>query len=259
MKIINDILSFIPRSINHRKWLQTEASRLKAFHDIHREEDCFLIGNGPSLNKMDLKVLNDYYTIGLNKIFLLFERTGLNIDYHVCVNRLVIEQCTKDFLKMDTPSFISYKNRNESFEKSNRIFFVGDVHSGWKFFEDITTGISQGSTVTFTAMQIAFYMGFSRVFLIGVDHSFADKGTPHKAVTMKGDDVNHFDPDYFKGMKWHLPDLEGSERAYRLAKVHFEKHNRNIMDATVDGKLTVFPKISFEDALNIAKKKIKPS
>lgn len=258
MRIVNDILSFFPRIINHRKWLQTEASRLKAFHDIHRGEDCFLIGNGPSLNKMDLKVLNDYYTIGLNKIFLLFERTGLNINYHVCVNRFVIEQCTQDFLKMDFPSFISYKNRNALLEKSKNVFFLGDVHSAWKFFEDITTGISQGSTVTFTAMQIAFYMGFSRIFLIGVDHSFAHKGTPHKVETMQGEDTSHFDPDYFKGLKWQLPDLEGSERAYRMAKIHFENDNRRIMDATVDGKLTVFPKIRFEDALKTAKKKLKP-
>ena len=250
-------MSFIPRTINHRKWLQTEAPRLKSFLDIHKGEDCFLIGNGPSLNKMELKVLNDYNTIGLNKIFLLFERTGLNIDYHVCVNRFVIEQCTQDFLKMGCPSFISYKHRNKSLEGSSKVFFVGDIHSRWKFFEDITTGISQGSTVTYAAMQIAFYMGFSRLFLIGVDHNFAQKGAPHKVETMKGDDVSHFDPGYFKGLKWQLPDLEGSERAYRMAKEHFESDHRIIMDATVDGKLTIFPKIRFEEALNIARKKVK--
>ncbi len=255
IKIAKDILSFLPRTINHRKWLQTEAPRLNIFHDIHKGQDCFLIGNGPSLNKMELRVLNDYYTIGLNKIFLLFERTGLSIDYHVCVNRFVIEQCTRDFLSMACPSFVSYKHRNGMLEGSDKVFFVGDVHSRWKFFEDITTGISQGSTVTYAAMQVAFYMGFERVFLIGVDHNFAQKGTPHKVEIMKGDDNSHFDPGYFKGLKWQLPDLEGSEKAYRLAKFHFEKNNRYLMDATVDGKLTIFPKIRFEEALNIAKKK----
>lgn len=255
IKIVKDILSFIPRTINHRKWLQTESLRLKAFHDLHSGEDCFLIGNGPSLNKMDLRLLNDYYTIGLNKIFLLFEKTGLKIDYHVCVNRFVIEQCSQDFLNMECPSFISYKNRTEILENNEKVFFIGDVHSKWKFFEDITTGISQGSTVTYAALQIAFYLGFKRIFLIGVDHNFAQKGTPHKVEIMKGDDQNHFDPNYFKGMKWQLPDLAGSEKAYRLAKEHFEKNNRLITDATVDGKLNIFPKMKFEEALNVAVKK----
>jgi hypothetical protein len=72
---------------------------------------------------------------------------------------------------------------------------------------------------------------------------------------MKGDDNSHFDPNYFKGMKWQLPDLAGSEKAYRLAKEHFEKNDRQISDATVDGKLNIFPKIKFEEALSVAKKK----
>jgi hypothetical protein len=231
VKFVKDIVSFIPRIVNHRKWLKNESFRLKAFHDLHQGEDCFLIGNGPSLNKMDLSLLNDYHTIGLNKIFLLFDRTGLNIDYHVCVNRFVIEQCSRDFLRMKCPSFISYKNRTDLLENNEKVYFIGDIHSKWKFFEDITTGISQGSTVTYAALQIAFYMGFKRVFLIGVDHNFAQKGTPHKVETMKGDDNSHFDPNYFKGMKWQLP------------------------DATVDGKLNIFPKIKFEEALSVAKKK----
>ncbi|HBE39802.1 MAG TPA: hypothetical protein DDW27_01085 [Bacteroidales bacterium] len=255
MKVLKDILSFIPRKIKHRKWLKTEAFRLNVFHDIHKGEDCFLLGNGPSLNKMELNLLNDYYTIGLNKIFLLFEKTGLNIDYHVCVNRFVIEQCTQDFLKMKCPSFISYKHRNELPESSDKIYFIGDIHSKWKFFEDITTGISQGSTVTYAALQIAFYMGFKRVFLIGIDHNFAQKGKPHKVETMKGDDMSHFDPGYFKGMKWQLPDLQGSERAYRMAKSHYENDNRQILDATVEGKLDIFTKLEFEEALKIAGKK----
>jgi len=254
-RIIKDILGFFPRIYQHRKWLTTEAVRLQMFRDIHKGKDCFLIGNGPSLNKMDLSLLNDYYTFGLNKIFLLFERTDLNIDYHVCVNKYVIEQCSKEFLEMECPSFISYRNRCGLLEGSEKVFFIGDIHLKLKFFEDITRGISQGSTVTYAAMQIAFFMGFSRIFLIGVDHNFGQKGTPHKAEIMKGDDISHFDPNYFKGMKWQLPDLEGSEKAYSLAKHHFENDNRLILDATVDGKLDIFTKIKFEEALKSAGKK----
>ncbi len=254
-KFIKDLASYIPRVVRHRKWLGTEAARLEIFRNRHRGEDCFIIGNGPSLNSMQLNLLNDYYTFGLNKIFLLFERTGLSTDYHVCVNRFVLEQCSREFSELDCPSFVSYKHGRKIYGENKKFFYLGDIHSKWSFFNDITKGISQGSTVTYVAMQIAFFMGFERVFLIGVDHNFNSKGTPHKVEVLKGDDLSHFDPSYFKGMKWQLPDLAGSEKAYRLARKSFEADNRSIIDATVGGMLTVFPKISFEEALLSARKK----
>ena len=73
-------------------------------------------------------------------------------------------------------------------------------------------------------MQLAFHLGFSEVVLIGVDHSFADKGPANKLVTASGADANHFDPNYFGvGVKWQLPDLEVSEAAYRLARDAFRR------------------------------------
>jgi hypothetical protein len=89
-------------------------------------------------------------------------------------------------------------------------------------------------------------MGFQEVILVGVDHNFVTRGPANSAVISEGDDPNHFSPDYFgKGFKWQLPDLEGSERAYRRAKEAYEQADRRVVDATVGGKLTVFPKIPF--------------
>jgi hypothetical protein len=104
----------------------------------------------------------------------------------------------------------------------------------------------QGATVTFVAMQLAYHLGFDKVILVGVDHSFTMQGRPHETVISQGDDPNHFSYDYFgKGFKWQLPDLETSEIAYRMARQAFESSGREIMDATVGGKLTVFPKVDF--------------
>jgi hypothetical protein len=95
-------------------------------------------------------------------------------------------------------------------------------------------------------MQLAFHMGFQKVILVGVDHSFATQGTPHDEVVSQGDDPNHFSTNYFgKGFRWQLPDLDTSEVAYRLARQAFEADGREIVDATIGGKLTVFPKINY--------------
>ena len=107
-------------------------------------------------------------------------------------------------------------------------------------------GLYEGSTVTYVAMQLAYYMGFSEVILVGVDHNFVTKGDPHKIVTQTENDPNHFSSKYFKNMKWQLPDLKTSEYAYKLAKVHYEYAGRKITDATVGGKLKVFKRKSLD-------------
>ncbi len=109
-------------------------------------------------------------------------------------------------------------------------------------------------------MQLAYYLGFEQVILIGVDHSFASKGPAHQLVTSTGDDPNHFDPSYFgAGFRWQLPDLEQSEVAYRLAKMQFERAGREILDATVGGRLDVFPKVNYQSIFPTKQAKSRPA
>ena len=82
---------------------------------------------------------------------------------------------------------------------------------------------------------------------MGVDHSFADKGTPNREeVRESAVDENHFHPEYFpKGSRWQLPDLLRSESAYHLARDAFEADGREVLDATEGGHLEVFEKVDF--------------
>jgi hypothetical protein len=90
-------------------------------------------------------------------------------------------------------------------------------------------------------------MGFQKVILIGVDHNFVTQGKPNATVTSQGDDPNHFAPGYFgKGFRWQLPDLDTSERSYAMARQAYESAGRQVVDATVGGKLTVFPKVDYD-------------
>lgn len=221
--------------------------RLLKYKNRHKGERCFIIGNGPSLKKMDLSLLKNDVTFGMNRIYLMFNDLGFSTTYYVTVNKLVVEQCARDIVKLSCPKFISWHARNLIDFTSNMICLYSDcdgTHS--KFFTDITKGVNEGATVTYVAMQIAYYMGFEKVILVGVDHSFKTQGKPHTMVVSEGDDLNHFDPGYFgKGFRWQLPDLRTSELVYRIAKYQFENTNREILDATIDGKLQVFPKVDY--------------
>jgi len=236
------------------KWYLKYAPKLEQFKDKHKGEDCFIIGNGPSLASMDLTPLKDYHTFGLNKIYLIFDKVDLNLSYHVAVNKLVIEQSAEEFENLLCPSFLTYKTAHSLVRPLKHIFYI---YTGgpYTFHKDLMKKIAEGFTVTFVAMQIAYYMGFKRVFLIGVDHSFKAVGNPNEKQLLKGEDQNHFDPYYFGNKEWQLPDLEASELSFLHARFRYQQSERQIIDATVDGKLTIFPKLSYDQALKMCNPK----
>ncbi len=221
---------------------------IRAVKDAHLGERCVIIGNGPSLNRTDLSLLRNEVTFGLNRIYLKFAELGFGTTYHAVVNQLVVEQCTGDFSELSAPLFTTQPSRKHLSEKEN-VFYLNKL-VGPRFSTDLSKGIWEGATVTFVAMQIAYYMGFKEVILVGVDHNFVSKGPAHVEVESTGADPNHFDPNYFgKGFRWQLPDLETSEVAYNLAKEAFRLRGGSVIDATVGGKLTVFEKARLEDVL----------
>ncbi len=103
------------------------------------------------------------------------------------------------------------------------------------------------ATVTNVALQLAYHMGVQQAILIGVDHNFVSKGPANATVVSEGDDPNHFSPAYFgKGFRWQPPDLETSEIGYRLARRAYEQAGRQVLDATIGGKLTIFEKVAYD-------------
>jgi hypothetical protein len=221
-------------------------TRLHEFRDRHRGDRCFIIGNGPSLAKTDIQRLRGEHTFGLNRGYLLFDRIGAPTTFLVAVNRYVVEQFGNDILDAGVTTFLGWRSRRHISDLQRAIFVRRSRL--FTFSTDLARdGAWEGATVTYVAMQLAYHMGFTEVILVGVDHSFSTAGPANKLITAEGPDPNHFDPNYFGvGVRWQLPDLEVSETAYRLARQHFEADGRRIRDATVDGKLTVFPKVDFD-------------
>lgn len=225
--------------------------RFGEFYNRHQGGECVIVGNGPSIKNMDLSWLKDKYTFGLNRIYLLFPELGFPTTYFVSVNKLVIEQCVEDIRRLEMPKFISWYGR-DLLNYSSSTYFIRDRRDrSFSFAKDPRYQIWEGATVTYVAMQLAYFMGFRRVYLIGVDHNFKTKGEPHKIITTQERDRDHFSTNYFgKGFRWQLPDLITSEKAYMLARKTFQEDGREILDATVDGKLDIFPKIDYRMIVN---------
>ncbi len=231
-------------------WRRESIRRLGALKNAHKGERCFIIGNGPSLKQTDVSLLKDEFTFGMNRIYLAFPEWGFETSFLVSVNDLVNEQCAEDFLALDLRRFFSWRSRR-FFHNANAPqlpTFLFTTYTGLKFAQDARGRLWEGATVTYVCLQLAYHMGFDEVVLIGVDHSFTSKGKPNTTVVSGGDDPNHFDPRYFgEGFRWQLPDLDTSEQAYWMARHAFETAGRRVLDATIGGKLTVFPKVTYAD------------
>ena len=221
---------------------------LERYYDKHKGERCVIIGNGPSLKKMDLSLIENEYTFGMNRIYLIFDQIDFRPTYFVSVNELVLSQFSNEIADLKMPKFLNW-NQRRNYDRDDESILYIKTRFGLSddFGVDITKPLYSGGTVTFIALQLAYYMGFSEVILIGIDHSFNTRGTPNKVELRKSDvDDDHFHPQYFPaGSKWQLPDLVRSEIAYSKARDAFESNGRRIIDATEEGLCRVFPKESY--------------
>jgi hypothetical protein len=230
-------------------WRRESIRRLTGLKDIHKGKRAFIIGNGPSLKQTDLAKLKNEFTFGMNRIYLLFPELGFTSTYFCSINDLVIEQFNTDILALPMPKFLAWRSHRyfpKNLHSSDVPTFLYTSYTGPRFSTDVRGRVWEGATVTNMALQLAYHMGFQQVILIGVDHNFTSKGEANKIVISQGDDPNHVSPNYFgKGIKWQLPDLDTSEIGYALARNAYQKAGREVLDATVGGKLTIFPKVDY--------------
>lgn len=241
----------VPAAYLH-PWRRESIRRLAALKDKHTGQRAFIIGNGPSLKNTDLSKLKSEFTFGMNRIYLMFPELGFTTTYLCVVNDLVIEQTASDLAALNLPKFLAWRShrhfRDLRLSTFNQHFptFLYTSYTTPKFSKDVRGRVWEGATVTNVTLQLAFHMGFQQVILIGVDHNYTAAGKPNTTVTSQGDDPNHFSPAYFgKGFRWQLPDLETSEMGYHMARQAYEAAGREVLDATVGGKLTIFPKVDY--------------
>lgn len=206
-------------------------------------KDVLIVGNGPSLRKTELERIK-MVSIGMNKIDLLFDKTTWRPDIITCVNGLVTKQNRKYFNTTNIILVLPARAWYLGIKHRKNVLFVR-TYAANDFMNDVTKGIDFcGSTVTYTALQIAATLNPKSVNIVGVDHNFT-KNVDKKSMSIdkfEGNDDNHFDPNYFKGQLWGLPDLEGSEVAYSRARKYFDGVNIPIIDYTIGGKCQIFNK-----------------
>ena len=221
--------------------------KLSTYENIHSGKTCILVANGPSLKETKLDNTENIVKFGLNRINLAFNEFNFKVDYIVAVNKHVLNQFGTEILNQNIPSFFNWECRNLFGSKPNYIFRGLNTN---KFSKDLRRGINPSATVTYAALQIIYYMGFKKVLIVGLDHSFKTKTKFVNKTELRNEDldVNHFNKNYFpKGVKWETPDLFSSEFYYKIADNEFKKDGRIIIDCTINGKCNIFKKGELRD------------
>lgn len=114
-----------------------------------------------------------------------------------------------------------------------------------------------GGTVTRAGLQVLAFMGFSPIYLVGVDMDYKDHKTAIKHdrrhwTATHDDDPNHFDPRYFgAGAKYHHPRLHDSYLPFlQRAKEHLDEKGVEVLNAGIGGAMEVFPRVDFRSLFN---------
>lgn len=239
--------------------------RLNAMTDCYKGKKAVIIGMGPSLKTADLERLGDVFTFACNKIFLPFADTTWRPSVYSVCDVLVSENNKDQILSVDfgganaihavvvqkdlrgQKNGLFYRYRS-SFERE---LAKGEFALPTRLGGGILAG---GASVIVDQIQLAYAMGFSEVYVIGIDFSFKVPASESKEMSASGavieseGEVNHFHPDYRKpGETWTMPKLDQQEEAFLYCRKVFEANGRKLINASRASKLEVLERVPFDE------------
>lgn len=219
---------------------------MKKIHNIYDKKRCFIIGNGPSLSVEDLESLKGEICFSSHRIYKIFNLTKWRPQFYCAQDYKLINQSYKDINNIDCDTKFICVLKNVKYKNLKKCYLVELNGEEFypklpKFSDDISKCVYEGYTVTYALLQIAIYMGFKEIYLLGVDHSYSvDLDCEGKIV--KNDIKDHFSAE---DIITSIPQTYKSTLAYKAAKEYAEKNDIKIYNATRGGQLEIFERVNF--------------
>lgn len=239
-------------------------SRIKiaAEKDKYLGKRCFIIGNGPSLTSDDLDALKDEVTFASNRIFKMFDKTDWRPTYYAILDESIAcdddvppnvnaLDCELKFIRKQG-WFVCRAIKNPCFLHT---WYGGQYVGNPEFSADLTKGIYTIATVTYSLIQIARYMGFSEIYLIGVDHKYANERKQDGSIVKNEGIKSYFGKQENLEKKVVAATWE-MEKAYQYAEDYSRKNGFRIYNATRGGYLEVFERVDFDEIINLNEVKL---
>ena len=235
---------------------------MKKIHNSHLGESCFIIGNGPSLSADDLTVLHDNNidTFAVNRIFKIFPLTRWRPTYYVSTDHVLVRDILDDVNNIEAKEkFIPLQNKyyNGIVVRGARYFFRNDKRENDQpegFSLDCTDQVNIRGTVTIASIQLAAHMGYRNIYLLGVDHNFDKIITENGEIIIDPSVKNYFVEGYDNDVADEVVhDLGNTTKAYLDVQRFYSNNGVHVYNASRQTKLTVFPRVTFEEAIKVIK------
>lgn len=216
--------------------LSKKYADLKKFKDIHKDQRCFILATGPSFIEEDFIKLKGEYTFGVNAICMLFKKLQLRTTYMVVTDPKAYAKLY-DQLPKNKSVFTAKKSEIHQtipLEISNS-YMIDDIPRNLS--DNISVCCYNGNSVVYIAIQIAIYMGFKDIYLLGVDCNYSKDANQWYAVDHGIRDINN--------------DTAGIRmiKDFKVAEREAGKLGVNIYNASRGGMLEVFPRVDLDSIL----------
>lgn len=229
---------------------------LSNYRNAFTGKRCFIMGNGPSLNQIDLSKLQNEYVFVFNGAYELAQKFQFAKPFYLIEDHLVAIDHSSNFKNLNRPKFIAHDLiKHFNYTKSITTVYLERnyrYNSRWPGFLDKSTNYPifyWGGTVAYFGLQMADFMNFDEIIFIGMDLSYIVPNSVIKngtQLTSTEDDPNHYSPNYFGvGKRWHIPETSRMLKSFKCSSSY--PVVKKVINATVGGNLDCFTRKDYND------------
>jgi hypothetical protein len=249
--------------------------RNSEFKSKHAGQRCFILATGSSIAQMDLKSLAGEFCIGLNEFHLHPDYETIRPQYLVFsgfgIHNVAAERHEKwydNYGEITRGISIPFINicdypliSDLGLLKENEKYFF---HMNRSFSElstseiDASGNLYRSQGVGAMAIQLAIYMGFAEILLVGFDHDWLLRMFDHAPTHF----YDHNKSIIYKGHNevadttviYQATSLIGLFENYIALNSYAKQRKIDIRNATLGGMLDVFQRVNFDELINKSKK-----
>lgn len=237
--------------------------QISELKDKYKGEECFVLGNGPSLNQHDLSKITDRYVFVVNDFHMhplwpefkhIFWSEASRISWLFGrfddwkLQRLLKNKNALYFLRSE---FKRINDRTKQFPEDRIYYFnwtnkrrIFDGDYEWDISKEIIFG---GSAVITCSMALAQYMGFKRIYIMGCDTTY------YYEVDKTFNNAYFYDWRKMPKRYWpritDVRDLDTAYESWKVIKRLFDERGIEIYNLSRGGKLDIFPYKDYEEVL----------
>lgn len=236
---------------------------ISSLENIGLGKRIFLVGNGPSLNDMNLDLLEGEDSMAMNRINLLYPNTKWRPNYYLfCSSNCehgewgkkwsnsILNACSEEkTIPIIWKKFQSSIQRNGGGILPEKTIWLNSmsenkIGSDLQFSTNAFERLDKSGTTMNVALQLAYYMNYEEVYIIGCDSNWI---TAKNTMKTEEGDINHFHPDY------HAFIGDGNHEFWRMNTTHltaskyFKNAGKKIYNAGYNSAITAYEKKNFDE------------